>query len=113
MSESRIRIQCFGHFEVLVDNQPVVFTLKKAKELLAYLVDRNGSAVSTNYAIAVLWEDNCNDIASQNRFRKTVRSLKITLEHYGIQEIFNNGRNSKSINLGTFSCDYYDFLSGD
>jgi len=111
--EPRVRVQCFGHFEIFVNNQPVVFTLKKAKELLAYLVDRNGSAVSTNQAIAVLWEDDCNDIAAQNRFRKTVRELKLTLENYGIQEIFNNGRNNKSVNLGTFTCDYYDFLLGD
>jgi len=111
--EPRVRVQCFGHFEVFVNGQPVSFSLKKSKELLAYLVDRNGSAVSTNQAIAVLWEDACDDVTAQNRFRKTVRELKLTLEDYGIQEIFNNSRNSKSVNLGMFSCDYYDFLAGD
>ena len=112
-AEHTVRVQCFGHFEVFVNKQPVVFSLKKAKELLAYLVDRQGSAVSTNQIIAILWEDDCNDDTAQSRFRKTVRNLRLTLENYSIQEIFNNGRNNKSINTDFFSCDYYDFLKGE
>ncbi len=112
LPEKKIYIQTFGHFELFVDGERVMFHLSKAKELLAYLVDRNGSAVTTDQAIGVLWEEAPNDVTTQNRFRKTVRSLKQTLEHYGIEDLFQNDRNSKSVNPKLFSCDYYDFLLG-
>ena len=36
----KVRMQCFGNFDVFINDNPVVFNLTKAKELLAYLVDR-------------------------------------------------------------------------
>ncbi|MCI8650105.1 MAG: response regulator [Anaerotruncus sp.] len=108
----QIWVQTFGHFQVFVNGRPVIFSSGKAQELLAYLVDRHGSCVTADQAISILWEDSSYDIAAQNRFRKTVRSLKLTLEEYGAMALFNNGRNSKSVNLNAFCCDYYDFLAG-
>lgn len=107
-SSRRIQMKTFGHFEVFVDGKQVIFGLSKAKELLAYLVDRRGSAVTTDQAIGILWEEEGNNIKSQNRFRQVVRSLKLTLEEYGATEIFRNGRNNKSVNPWLFECDCYE-----
>ncbi len=43
----RLQIRTFGNFEVLYDNTPLRFKYQKTKEMLAYLVDRNGSMCST------------------------------------------------------------------
>ncbi|MBQ9030953.1 MAG: response regulator [Parasporobacterium sp.] len=40
-----IRIKTFGYFDVYVDGRPVSFKLAKAKEILAYLVDKQGSGL--------------------------------------------------------------------
>lgn len=37
-----IKIQCFGNFEIFVGGRALAFKRSKSKELLAYLVDRNG-----------------------------------------------------------------------
>ena len=38
-----IKIQCFGNFEIFVGGRALAFKRSKSKELLAYLVDRNGA----------------------------------------------------------------------
>ena len=42
----RIRFQCFGNFDVFADGKALTFHRGKAKELLAYLVDRKGAGVT-------------------------------------------------------------------
>ena len=46
----RICVQTFGGFEVYVDGTALSFGRAKAKELLAYLVDRRGAGVTTREA---------------------------------------------------------------
>ena len=52
-----IKVQTFGDFEVFVDGKPVHFERAKAKELLAYLVDRKGASVTTERIAAILFEN--------------------------------------------------------
>lgn len=55
--KARIRITCFGNFEVLADGKPVKFKFDKTKELLAYLVHRKGARCTSKEIIAALWEE--------------------------------------------------------
>ena len=43
---AHISVRTFGNFELLVDGEIVAFDRSKAKELLAYLVDRQGAGVT-------------------------------------------------------------------
>ena len=52
-----LRIQTFGNFEVFADGRPPQFKYAKAKELLAYLVDRRGALCSNKEIIGILWEE--------------------------------------------------------
>ena len=47
-TEKLLTIQCFGNFEVLYNGEILPFKRKKAKELLAVLVDRNRSEEHTS-----------------------------------------------------------------
>ena len=40
----KLHVHCFGHFEVFRNGEPVIFQRKQSKELLAFLIDREGSA---------------------------------------------------------------------
>lgn len=110
VDENHIFIKTFGFFDVFVDGKSVNFSSAKSKELLALLVDRNGGIVSTEQAIAVLWEGRAYDETVQSLFRKVLRSLRTSLEEAGISEILVDNRNQRSIDKSKFTCDYYDFL---
>ena len=44
---NKLQIEVFGNFEVYFEGKPVKFKYSKAKELLAYLVDRKGALCSS------------------------------------------------------------------
>ena len=54
---AHIHIKTFGAFDVYVDDRPISFKLAKAKELLAYLVDKQGSGVTRTELFAAVWDD--------------------------------------------------------
>ena len=111
--KNHIRVQTFSGFEIFVDGKPVRVGRSKAKELLAYLVDRRGAAVTTAQAYAVLYEDAVNSASGTGYFRNIVRELKNSLKRAGIERILIRSFNSISIVLDEIDCDYYRFLQGD
>ncbi len=107
---TEITIKTFGYFDIFVNQKPVYFSSAKAKEFMALLVDRQGSFVSTEQAINILWPDRDYDDAIQSLFRKVLRSLRNSLSDAGILDIFIDGRNQRSIDITKFKCDYYSFI---
>ena len=47
-TKKRVEIQCFGKFEMFLDGKSIKFGRSKTKELLAYLIDRNGTMCDNN-----------------------------------------------------------------
>ncbi len=111
VKNQRITVTTFNYFDVFVGGKPVVFSSAKSKELLALLVDRKGALVSTEQAIAVLWNDRDYDERVQSLFRKVLKSLRSTLEDAGASDIFIDNRNQRAVDTSKFSCDYYDLLN--
>ena len=109
----RCVITTFGGFDISVDGKPLSFKRAKAKELLAYLVDRKGCRVTTKEACAVLWEDLPYNSARKNYFQTLMVELKNTLKEAGAENILHKSRNSYAVNPQNFDCDYYRFLQGD
>lgn len=108
----KIFVKTFGHFDVFVDDKPIMFRSGKAKELLALLVDRQGGTVSTDQVICALWEERPNDEATQNLCSKVSKSLSRELEEYGVQEIFITNRGIRRVDTELFDCDLYELLAG-
>ena len=109
----RIYVKTFGHFDLFIDDQPIMFRSGKAKELLALLVDRQGGTVNTDQGICALWEERPNDEATQNLCSKVSRNLLRELEEYGIKEILIAERGVRRVDTELFECDLYDFLAGE
>ncbi len=107
-----IRIHTFGEFDVYVDGHPVNFARAKSKELLAHLVDRQGG-VSRAEIFATLWEDGVYDRPAQKQLDVIIRSLRDTLNEYGIPEILELERGVLRVVPETFECDLYRFMDGD
>ena len=112
-NDSHIAVQTFGEFDVFVDGKVVSFTRARAKELLAFLIDRQGSSITRANAFAVLWETGLYDRSMQKQLDVIIRSMRSTLEEYGISEIFEMNKGSLRICPEKFDCDLYRFLEGD
>jgi two-component system LytT family response regulator len=108
---SRLRVQCFGNFEVYADEQPVHFEFSRTKEMFAYLVDRRGAAANTGELCCVLWEDDSESRKVQ--LRKHLADLAHTLERVGAADVFLKARNSFAVARDKLDCDFYSFLRGD
>lgn len=108
--KSRVWIQTFGHFEVFVDRKPLKISSAKAKELLAYLVDRRGATLTTKRIAAVLWEEKNYDRQVLKQTQKTISQLKTVLNDAGIEDIIIKGWNSIAVDVDKFDCDYYQLL---
>lgn len=107
-----IRVQTFGGFAVFVNEEPVTFLRAKSKELLAYLVDRRGCAVTTPGACTVLWEDGLYDRRQSKYFQTVLYYLRLSLREAGIEDILLRSRNSLAIDTSKILCDSYQFLEG-
>lgn len=108
-----VYVKTFGEFDVLVDGKLVVFSRSRAKELLAYLIDRQGGSITRLKAFAVLWEDSTYDRRMQKQLDVVIRSLKSTLEEYGIEDIFEMNKGAMRIKPEKIDCDLYRFINGD
>ncbi len=108
--QTDVFIQTFGNFEVYVKGTPVKFDRKKAKEILAYLVDKRGTSVVRAELASIFWEDELYNHSKQKQLDVFIQSLKKTLKEYNIQSIFEIEKGELRVNPMTFSCDYYDLL---
>ncbi|MDL2318036.1 response regulator [Eubacteriales bacterium OttesenSCG-928-A19] len=108
----RIRVQCFGSFGVFVDGRPLQFTRAKPRELLAYLVHKQGAAVTNGQIASILWEKKADTLSVQSNTRNVIAQLMQLLRDADAEDAIVKARNSTAINLPRISCDYYDYLLG-
>ncbi len=107
-SSHKIRVQCFGNFEIFVNGAPLQFVHGKTKELLAYLIDRKGALVTTREIKSIIWEDEGHD-----EYMKVIRrDLLKTCESNGISDFIIASKGLLGINKEILECDYYDFILG-
>lgn len=111
--KKRIRVQTFGGFDLFVDEKLIKFERAKAKELLAYLIDRKGSGATTAQAYSALFENAADTSSGKTYFRNIVHSLKNTLKNAGAEEILLRDFNRLAVVPQSIDCDYYRFLDGD
>ena len=110
--KQRVSIRTFGHFDVFVDGEPVVFHYEKSKEMLAVLVDRNGGYVSNPYLISCLWESEPYSEKIQGRCRQAAHRLTETLKRYGIEDIIEKTDGKRRLVPELADCDYYNYIMG-
>ena len=112
-NSNKLQVHCFGHFEVFRNGVPVIFRRKQSKELLAFLIDREGRAVSSEEIAAALWEDDCAMKAAKSRIRLILHDLRATLREIGMEDILIRERRQLAIRRDMVDCDYYRMLEGD
>ena len=106
-------IQTFGYFNLLVDGKTVKFGRAKSKEMLAFLVDRQGSAVNRGQIFYTLWEDRFYDRSMQKQLDVIIRNLRNTLAECGAGDILAMDGGTFRVVPDRFDCDLYHFLNGE
>lgn len=111
--KSHVYVHTFGDFGLFIDGKAVVFSRNRAKELLAYLVDRQGVALTRSAIFTAMWEDGIYDRAKQKELDVIIRSLKTTLDENGISDIIEMKSGTLRVCPEKIDCDMYRFLKGD
>ena len=107
--EKPLEVKCFGNFEVYINGEKLTFKRSKTKELLAYLVDRNGAGVTVAEIGVALWEDD-EEQKNHNYIHQLFYDLRQTLAAAGVGEIFIRNNYLYSIDSEKMDCDYYTYL---
>lgn len=107
--EKRMRIQTFGNFEVYVDGMPLKFKYNKAKELLAYLVDRKGALCSLGEIASMLFED---DSRHHNYVKSIRKDFLDTLNAHHLGHVITHPHGMLGLVTEYVDCDYYKWSRG-
>ena len=109
-TEKLLTIKCFGTFEVFFNGEVLPFKRKKAKELLAVLVDRKGAGMTAKQICAVLFPDDTDDMKNTAYIRQLVLDLKNTLKAIHAEEVLRHDTPYYRIDGNLVRCDYFTFL---
>ena len=110
VTEKLLTIKCFGNFEVLHNGEVLSFKRKKAKELLAVLVDRNGAGMTVKQICAILFPEDTDDTKNAAYLRQLMLDLKNTLKSIRAEEVIQHDTPYYRIATDLVKCDYFSFL---
>lgn len=111
--EQKLKVECFGNFEVYANGKQLMFKRKKSKELLAYLIDRKGAFVSPGQISSALWEEELDVDKMKNYFYQVLHHLKVVLKEAGFEKIILNSAEGYAVDKSLLDCDYYRYLDND
>ena len=103
-TNKKLKIKCFCNFDIFYEGKPVKFAYSKSKEVFAYLVDREGSAINVNELNAVLWEED-----HKSYLRNLIADIKKTLKSINCEDILVTIRNGYAIDTSKVECDAYEY----
>ena len=109
-AEKLLTIKCFGYFEVLYHGEGLTFKRKKAKELLAILIDRNGAGMTAKQICAILFPNDTDDTKNLAYLRQLMMDLKNTLKTIHAEDVLQHDTPYYRIDTNLVRCDYISFL---
>lgn len=111
--KKKVTVRTFGNFDIYAGDAPLQFSRSKAKELLAFLVDKKGTGVNTAEISSILWEDKAYDRSLRNQTQTVISQMMRNLKEAGIEDCVIKKWNYLAIDPERIDCDYYNFLAGD
>lgn len=100
----KLQVKCFGNFEIFYKGEPVKFSYQKSKEVLAYLVDREGALININEINAVMWEED-----HKSYLRNLIADIQQTFKSIDCDDVFIKTRNGYAIDPSKVDCDAYEY----
>jgi len=113
LPDAKLRVHCFGNFDVYSKDGIVYFQRQKSKELLAYLVHKRGTSSTTKELCAVIYDGNVNVKSMEKQIQSILSGMMKTLRDVNAEEIIIKNYNSISLDITKVDCDYYRYLEKD
>jgi len=110
IDRAELRVQCFVKFKVATKSGEVKFRTSKAEELLAFLIDHLGAAVTRTEIIDQLWDEYDGDRAITH-FNTTLHYVKKALLQHGVDNPIKHDRGTYQFDIQQIDCDYCRFKS--
>lgn len=107
----RLKAHCFGNFDFYIDGKSIEVAYSKTRELLAYLIDREGAVCSNNEIAAVLGDEDGGDL-SYSYLNGIRRDLIKVFSDAGFSDVIVRSRGGLRIVTDEIECDYYELLKG-
>ena len=102
--------RAFGSFQIFYNGIPLRFKYERSREMLAYLIDRNGSFCTKTELIEILFNGEGGHDAYLKKLREDMLNV---LESCGCGTCIITQRGRMAVNRRQMNCDYYDWLDGD
>ena len=108
-NDIKLLVKCHGDFEVqTLEEKAVHFSRRKGKELLAYLIYRNGEAVLPREAAAVIFNDGeCAD-RTMRYFEKIAATLVRDLRAVGAERVVVRSYNRIAVDLSIVKLQHHE-----
>ena len=111
--QQKLRVQCFGNFDVFADGKILYFPRQKSKELFAYLVHKRGTSSTTKEICAVIYDGDVNIKSMEKQIQSVIAGMKKTLREAGVEDVIIKNYNSISIDVNKVDCDFYRYIEKD
>ena len=112
-TEKKLRVHCFGNFDVFSENGRLYFPRQKSKELLAYLVHKRGTSCTSKELCAVIYDGNVSVKSMDKQIQQNLSVMIKTLREVNAEDVIIKMHNSISIDVEKIDCDYYRYLEKD
>jgi two-component system, LytTR family, response regulator len=112
MRANPVKIRCLGSFDFIVQHQSPISHKngRRFQELFAYLIFRNGEAVTRSKLIDTMF-DGVMDKKNINYIHVVVYNLRKLLTEYGISYTLSFNNESYTLNISTGFCDIVDLCA--
>ncbi len=107
--ESRVRIRCFGSFELTAGDE-IKWGTRRVRELFLYLLDRRGAAPSKDEMLSALFGGQTDKNAAHNLYM-TIYRLRSLLSALDAEGKYIRMTDDYSLTVATGVCDYADFMA--
>lgn len=107
-AQHSLKIRCFGTFELNCENE-VKWGTRRVRELLLYLIDRNGSPASKTELLDTLF-DGQDDKNTVHNLYMTIYRLKSLLHSIDPEHRLVRLTEDNAIIIKPGVCDFYDFM---
>ena len=108
-NEIGLYARAFGSFQIFHNGIPLRFKYERSREMLAYLIDRNGSFCTKTELSQILFG---GEGGHDSYLKKLREDLLGVLNDCGCSECIITQRGRMAINRRMLNCDYYDWLDG-
>ena len=109
----KLRVQCFGNFDVFSEDGILYFQRQKSKELLAYLIHKRGTSSTIKELCAVVYEGNVSVKSMEKQIQSVIMGMMKTLKEANAEDVIIKNYNSISVDVNKVDCDFYRYIEKD